>query len=148
MSKFLNKALKETHFQESLRDNRQTDQLSEFIGHVLTDLNFFLEDSFDKFYKIREEMQKIRMNPNRKLEEGEEDPKAKIEKLKSQCQVHLDLGRANLTLLSLLIGLIPKEFGTPEWSKQTASVINLYACLLYTSPSPRDLSTSRMPSSA
>ena len=25
---------------------------------------------------------------------------------------------------------------------------NLYTCLLYTSPSPRDLSTSRMPSSA
>ena len=25
---------------------------------------------------------------------------------------------------------------------------NLYSCLLYTSPSPRDLSTSRMPSSA
>ena len=25
---------------------------------------------------------------------------------------------------------------------------NLYFCLLYTSPSPRDLSTSRMPSSA
>ena len=25
---------------------------------------------------------------------------------------------------------------------------NLYGCLLYTSPSPRDLSTSRMPSSA
>ena len=27
-------------------------------------------------------------------------------------------------------------------------VINVYDCLLYTSPSPRDLSTSRMPSSA
>ena len=27
-------------------------------------------------------------------------------------------------------------------------VICLYVCLLYTSPSPRDLSTSRMPSSA
>ena len=26
--------------------------------------------------------------------------------------------------------------------------ISAYACLLYTSPSPRDLSTSRMPSSA
>ena len=26
--------------------------------------------------------------------------------------------------------------------------LDLYACLLYTSPSPRDLSTSRMPSSA
>ena len=127
MSKFLNKALKETHFQESLKDNQQTEQLSEFIGHVLTDLNFFLEDSFDKFYKIKEEMQKLRLNPNPQLEEGEDDPKAKIEKLKSQCQVHLDLGRANLTLLSLLISIIPKEFGTAEWSKQTACVINLYA---------------------
>ena len=26
--------------------------------------------------------------------------------------------------------------------------VNIYTCLLYTSPSPRDLSTSRMPSSA
>ena len=31
--------------------------------------------------------------------------------------------------------------GQPVWSY-------LYTCLLYTSPSPRDLSTSRMPSSA
>ena len=31
---------------------------------------------------------------------------------------------------------------------QIASVDELYFCLLYTSPSPRDLSTSRMPSSA
>ena len=30
----------------------------------------------------------------------------------------------------------------------TSSYADLYACLLYTSPSPRDLSTSRMPSSA
>ena len=28
------------------------------------------------------------------------------------------------------------------------SIVSFYACLLYTSPSPRDLSTSRMPSSA
>ena len=30
----------------------------------------------------------------------------------------------------------------------TPAVILLFGCLLYTSPSPRDLSTSRMPSSA
>ena len=29
-----------------------------------------------------------------------------------------------------------------------AELGNIYTCLLYTSPSPRDLSTSRMPSSA
>ena len=33
------------------------------------------------------------------------------------------------------------EFITPEQAQ-------IYICLLYTSPSPRDLSTSRMPSSA
>ena len=31
---------------------------------------------------------------------------------------------------------------------QPANCLNLVYCLLYTSPSPRDLSTSRMPSSA
>ena len=37
-------------------------------------------------------------------------------------------------------GLLPRrKYGTP---------VNFKACLLYTSPSPRDLSTSRMPSSA
>ena len=35
-----------------------------------------------------------------------------------------------------------------ERSKQLAGSTPLYDCLLYTSPSPRDLSTSRMPSSA
>ena len=33
-------------------------------------------------------------------------------------------------------------------NQETARRGNLYGCLLYTSPSPRDLSTSRMPSSA
>ena len=42
---------------------------------------------------------------------------------------------------SLLADLFPKE--------RRATVFSAYAsCLLYTSPSPRDLSTSRMPSSA
>ena len=39
----------------------------------------------------------------------------------------------------------------PFWSGAQTSNAKLgmaYACLLYTSPSPRDLSTSRMPSSA
>ena len=41
---------------------------------------------------------------------------------------------------------------TPEFRWQTDNFVNQWqsfkACLLYTSPSPRDLSTSRMPSSA
>ena len=37
---------------------------------------------------------------------------------------------------------------TMEEAKASVDLISLYTCLLYTSPSPRDLSTSRMPSSA
>ena len=43
------------------------------------------------------------------------------------------------------IVIIQEIFGISPFLKEMA---NRYACLLYTSPSPRDLSTSRMPSSA
>ena len=39
--------------------------------------------------------------------------------------------------------VIEKKFGSPDIVRDGSTV-----CLLYTSPSPRDLSTSRMPSSA
>eukprot|EP00831_Metopus_contortus_P041088 TRINITY_DN32194_c0_g1_i1.p1 TRINITY_DN32194_c0_g1~~TRINITY_DN32194_c0_g1_i1.p1 ORF type:complete len:135 (+),score=13.42 TRINITY_DN32194_c0_g1_i1:115-519(+) len=47
------------------------------------------------------------------------------------------------------------NFSKPNYGSQSHSqiwqaqlIFHLYLCLLYTSPSPRDLSTSRMPSSA
>ena len=36
----------------------------------------------------------------------------------------------------------------PEWDDRQRGAAQRILCLLYTSPSPRDLSTSRMPSSA
>ena len=68
---------------------------------------------------------------------------------------------AALTSPGLLVSPTGHRVGTPEWvlppertsgdevqalTTDPASLI--HACLLYTSPSPRDLSTSRMPSSA
>ena len=43
-----------------------------------------------------------------------------------------------------IIRVLKTLVGDEDYSK----ALNLYFCLLYTSPSPRDLSTSRMPSSA
>ena len=55
----------------------------------------------------------------------------------------------------LFVGSIPKnktkENILEEFSKVTEGLVDVilyHHCLLYTSPSPRDLSTSRMPSSA
>ena len=40
------------------------------------------------------------------------------------------------------------EYGEPMYCGFAWVDVNVGSCLLYTSPSPRDLSTSRMPSSA
>ena len=47
-------------------------------------------------------------------------------------------------------GAIAKYLGSPQSSRMVGWAMNAShsLCLLYTSPSPRDLSTSRMPSSA
>eukprot|EP00831_Metopus_contortus_P028125 TRINITY_DN23463_c0_g1_i2.p1 TRINITY_DN23463_c0_g1~~TRINITY_DN23463_c0_g1_i2.p1 ORF type:complete len:149 (-),score=31.51 TRINITY_DN23463_c0_g1_i2:52-498(-) len=48
-----------------------------------------------------------------------------------------------------LFNFIPDSYqGLTEQSQLSPSPCTLRCCLLYTSPSPRDLSTSRMPSSA
>ena len=44
---------------------------------------------------------------------------------------------------AIIIGMVASQFPTEQRKK-----IIFWGCLLYTSPSPRDLSTSRMPSSA
>ena len=49
-----------------------------------------------------------------------------------------------LKSLSQRVELVIKAGKIKKFSKDTS----FYNCLLYTSPSPRDLSTSRMPSSA
>ena len=45
-----------------------------------------------------------------------------------------------------IVKAISKKKNEPKW--MTDWRLDAYSCLLYTSPSPRDLSTSRMPSSA
>ena len=53
------------------------------------------------------------------------------------------------SLPKLLKDLQPEEFAQRQAWLETGVKYHMYhACLLYTSPSPRDLSTSRMPSSA
>ena len=60
----------------------------------------------------------------------------------------IDVLRWDANLLALYRGIeIPGHIDINELVIDTSS-IDEYICLLYTSPSPRDLSTSRMPSSA
>ena len=64
-----------------------------------------------------------------------------------------EMGVGKTTFIRYLINKFQKEskLGITEVTSPTFNLLNEYKindCLLYTSPSPRDLSTSRMPSSA
>ena len=58
---------------------------------------------------------------------------------------HPDAGKTTITEKVLLYGNAIQTAGSV---KGKGSAAHAKSCLLYTSPSPRDLSTSRMPSSA
>ena len=63
--------------------------------------------------------------------------------------VRRDEQAASVAALESLVGLLESGQGVGIYPEGTRSRDGrLYRCLLYTSPSPRDLSTSRMPSSA
>ena len=55
-------------------------------------------------------------------------------------------GAGKSTLLNTIVGLARSSEGSVEFMGK--DITNPYSCLLYTSPSPRDGATSRMPSSA
>ena len=59
-----------------------------------------------------------------------------------------DVNSADKDALAALINEAIALFKSSAFEARFAQAARLYPCLLYTSPSPRDLSTSRMPSSA
>ena len=60
--------------------------------------------------------------------------------------------QTRLVVIIYIIGILIGAFFFDLWGAETSAVKSLAAmfwtCLLYTSPSPRDLRLSRMPSSA
>ena len=60
----------------------------------------------------------------------------------------INIAQGDLVILGGYIAYFMYLYGIhPAWGVIVSPII-MYFCLLYTSPSPRDLSTSRMPSSA
>ena len=58
------------------------------------------------------------------------------------------IGLSSPGITSITIDKFPFHYSDTLRVYNTGDEESVYSCLLYTSPSPRDLSTSRMPSSA
>ena len=68
----------------------------------------------------------------------------------SNIGISLEVEQKNLNLIYLILVIVGGSFFSTSSGLRFLKIYSLskYSCLLYTSPSPRDLSTSRMPSSA
>ena len=77
-----------------------------------------------------------------------------VKKKKQKKNIISGLAYINATFNNTMITITDEQGNSIAWSSagvkgfKGSRKSTPYACLLYTSPSPRDLSTSRMPSSA
>eukprot|EP00831_Metopus_contortus_P031996 TRINITY_DN25962_c0_g1_i3.p2 TRINITY_DN25962_c0_g1~~TRINITY_DN25962_c0_g1_i3.p2 ORF type:complete len:136 (-),score=17.30 TRINITY_DN25962_c0_g1_i3:141-548(-) len=116
-------------------------------------------------YKPRPEASTKHLSLNRSMEVGYAHPQAEVDHNRSFAQDNLLAGAGKAQLHRASAALSPyaeknldygdasRAAGSSKRQYANYNIITntdsqLYSCLLYTSPSPRDLSTSRMPSSA
>ena len=125
---------------------------SDLVGYVTVD------GSYQPGFPTRNIRVKCDQNAFTLIDESKAAVKAEetdeqiIERLRKRFDILEDMTQATKegTVRAMIVTGPPgvgKSFGV-EKTLNKEDLFNLMGCLLYTSPSPRDLSTSRMPSSA
>jgi len=145
ITKFLLKALTIDDYIRAFQDICKEKEVSDFIGHLFTDLNFFLEDAFEKLKKINKlqqsgvdslnnEFQRMQMNNQggNSQNQGNEDENVSVEQetipaLTSSVKSLFKFGRNELKMIDVLSKIVPGVFSDPEWATKIAHTLNYYA---------------------
>lgn len=143
ITKFLLKALKMSDYQEALVAVKYSPEMNAYVGHLITDLNFFLDEAFEKLQKISklqsqgdagiQQMLQRQMQAGQQGQgEGEEDnlqttENESIPVLTDQVKGLFKFGRSQLQLMDILARLAPEIFSSEEWANKVAQTINYYA---------------------
>lgn len=127
ISKFLVKALEQTEYSTALNEAINTKELSNFIGHMVTDLNYFLEEAFEKMAEIKQKEGQTINDDMQNLQIGEESSQMNVEQLRDQVKNYLKFGRSYLRLFDKLSEICPEIFEDPQWSFKVARILNFYA---------------------
>lgn len=145
ITKFLLKALTIEDYIRAFKDICKEKEVSNFIGHLFTDLNFFLEDAFDKLKKINKlqqgnidslnnEFQRMQVTNqgNNNQNQISEEENASVEQetipaLTSSVKSLFKFGRNELKMIDILSQIVPDVFSDPEWATKIAQTLNYYA---------------------
>lgn len=127
ISKFLCKALEQKEYAQALKETLNTKELSNFIGHMITDLNYFLEEAFEKLAAIKQKESENISQDMQNLQVGEENTGSNVEELRDQVKNYLRFGRSYLRLFDKLSEICPQIFEDPEWAFKVARILNFYA---------------------
>ena len=117
ISKFLVKALEQADYADALRGALGSKSLSDFVAHMLTDLNYFLEEAFEKIAELR-------ALPPRPPAEPPGSAEATLRETTTQ---YLKFGRSYLRLFERLAEICPQVFDDEQWAFKVARVLNFYA---------------------
>ncbi len=145
ITNFLLKALTIEDYIRAFKDICTEKEVSNFIGHLFTDLNFFLEDAFEKLKKIGklqqgnidslandfQRMQVGNQQGNSQNQNSEEE-NASVEQetvpaLTSSVKSLFKFGRNHLKMIDILSQIVPDVFSDPEWATKIAQTLNYYA---------------------
>jgi hypothetical protein len=120
----LERMWKEEFYRDITKQLKKTEEFNHFVGHIITDLNYCMDEGFQKVPRYKElQLQKATLN-DEQLQE--------LSTTKKIIKFSFSMGKDTLKILRILTEMIPETFETEDWKNKFAQVINYYAQKLST----------------
>lgn len=120
----LDRMWSETQWRQLTVNIRRTEEFNRFVGHIITDLNYCMDEGFQKVPRYKElQSRKGALN---------EDETNEYSTTKRIIKFSFSMGKDTLKILRLLAEMVPSTFDTDDWRTKFAQVINYYAQKLST----------------
>ena len=124
LMQLLERMWQETFYRDVTTGLRKTEEFNRFVGHIITDLNYCMDEGFQKVPRYKElHQQKASLN---------EEQLQELSTTKRLIKFSFSMGKDTLKILRTLSEMTPSTFDTEDWRKKFSQVINYYAQKLST----------------
>lgn len=128
VTKFLVKALEQDDYRNAFIELKGSPQLQNFLGHLITDLNYFLETVFGNMEKLARPQP---IAPPQDTLESSVNPESP-DQIQGMTKSYLKFGRNYLKLFTKVSELTPSVCVSEAWVRRVATILNFYAFKLCT----------------